>query len=201
MVPYSRRPYASGPSRLQTQLTELKRKVNRQRPETKHWFYTFAYTHAAGVGSRGDLNLTTQFHSDPAFRDNVLGDKWRNMYLDLRIQSNSSNVVGACRVVVYKPKRPGGTWPGFFNSHIDPNDHTVLLDQIIQPQTGTTVGTAGESQKRIAARFRVNLRNSITSYDSQVRKGEIRYAIVAENDSASLAWISGTNIMLSYQNM
>lgn len=201
------RPYSSSrpTTRLATELKALHRKLNKQRPETKHWFHTFAYTHTAGLGTRGDYNITTGFHSNPAFRDNVLGDKWRNLWLDLRIISNRSNMIGACRVVVYKPKRPGNTWPGFFNDHIDPNDYTVLYDKILRPQPGTTIDLGGtvmeESQKKLAHRVRVNLRNTITSFDSSVRKGEIRYAILCDNDATSLAWISSTNMMLAYQNM
>lgn len=197
MVPT--RPYSA---RLQTQITELRRKVNKQKPETKHWFHTWVSTATAGVTTRSDLNLTATFHGDPAFRDNVLGDKWRNLSLQIFLATNGTNMVGSMRVVVYKPKRIGATWPGLgINEYLDPNDHTVLFDRIVKPQVGSTSSITAANGKKVIQRYYVNLRNTITTYDTQIRSGEIRIAIISESDSASSSWINNAKLMLKYQNV
>lgn len=119
--------------------------------------------------------------------------------LDIFVKSNATNVSGHARIVVYRPKKAGTVWPGLAtNQIVDPNDHTVLLDRIIQPQTGSTSGN-GTNDRQFFNRYRVNLRNMITSYDTQIRKGDIKIAILTEAEST--AWIMDVRLMLKYQNM
>lgn len=201
MVPYrASRPYSSSKptTRLATELKALHRKINKQKPETKHWFYSWGSVMSAGTTSRVDLDLTDQFHADASFRDNVLGDKWRNLKLDIRMYSETAGALGAVRLIVYKPKRPGSTWPGItLHQHIDPNDYTVLLDKYIPPYLH---GPSDTTPSKFCKRYIVNLRNTITSFDTAVRKGEIKVAVMMDNDRA-LTCALPTKFMLSYQNM
>lgn len=198
---YSMRPYSSSKptTRLATELMSIHRKLNKQRPETKHWFSAaLSYQAAANVTTRADYNLTQQFHSDPAFRDNVLGDKWRNLSLHIRLNSFNSGFLGQCRIIVYKPKRAGTTWPGLsVLSHVDPGDHIVYLDRMVpfiwQGFNNTTEG-------KIAGSYICSLRNTITCFDTAVRSGEIRVAILIENDQADPQTID-VRYMLKYQNV
>ena len=200
IVPYSR-PYSSSKptTRLATELKSIHRKLNKQKPETKHWFHNWNFTATAAVTARHDLDLTQTFHADPAFRDNVLGDKWRNLRLQWRMRSNSTNVSGVVRMIVYKPKVPGATWPGLsINSIVDPNDHTVLFDRIVKPMTGSTTGNI-TNDRLIATVYYINLRNTLTSYDTAIRKGDIKIAILTEAEVG--AFIIDNSLMLSYQNV
>ena len=201
MVPYRARPYSSSKptTRLATELKHIHRKLNKQRPETKHWFHTWVPSAAALVTSRHDIDITGTFHGDPAFRDNVLGDKWRNLTLEIFVKSVTSGALGSLRLVVYKPKKTGTVWPGLAtNAIIDPNDHTVLLDRRVPMYLECPDGTS--TFGKFFMRYSCPLRNTITSYDTMIRKGDIKVALLFENDRA-LTTSFDVKFMLKYQNM
>lgn len=205
IVPISR-PFARYPSydvRMQTQINELRRKVNKQKPEVKHWFATWSHTATGGTTVRSDYDLTSNLHSDPTFRDNVLGDKWRNIKLHVKLVSNGNNVGGPVRFIVYRPNVPGTVWPGTgINQHLNPNDHWVLYDQYITPEPGSYNNATAvvQTNKRVCKSFRVNLRELLTTFDTAVRKNNIKLAILTEDDSNGSSIIN-MQLMLEYSNV
>lgn len=188
---------SSASMRLETRLREMNRKINKNKPETKHYFDNYGSNIIlANTTTRIDKDITTEFHQDPDFRENVLGDKWRNLSLEVRLRQNGTPfTTGAVRLVVYKPKRPGSVWPGVsLIQMIDPNDHTVLFDQYVP------IHAASATQLCLLPKhYKINLRNTITSYDTLIRKGDIKLALLCQ--AGSTGYTMDINILLKYQNI
>lgn len=189
------------PSANGARLAVLERKVRGLKPERKHFFFTDLLIKSAALGfGRKDGNITTSFHGWANFRDNVLGDKWKNHSLKLALRCDNYN--GMIRLVVYYPKRVGDTWsPTNIGAIPDPNDTVVLYDRVLRPDPGTTNDVSAQSQKNMLHFCTIPLGNRITIHDGNVRRNELRYAIMTHSTSSSLGYNVHLNGRYTYSNV
>lgn len=192
MVPFrAARPYNS---RLRTEINELRRKINKQKPERKHFSTSFTSLCTPATTTSTQVDISDSLHGWNEFRDNVLGDKWVNHMLTVSIMSDS-DLPGAVRLIVYKPKRVGNALAinQGFTQIIDPNDHVVYYDRVISK-------ASTYSAKATVNNIKIPLRSTITCWDNLVRSGDIRLALVVVNDATTRSILMTTRYMLTYSN-
>lgn len=79
----------------QSQINQLRRAINRNAAEMQTFrkqATTFDRT-GTGVEATIDISLTDLIKNDTNFRENILGDKWRNRYLSLNFSTSCENSV------------------------------------------------------------------------------------------------------------
>lgn len=192
------------PTALRTELNHMKRMIAKNKPETKRWYAGFTHTATASSSVRTDFKLTELFHTDPEFGENVLGEKWRNLRFNYRIDSNKNNVTGHQRIIVYKPKIPGSVLTlGNIRSFVDPNEYTVYHDKILRPDVGTISSnvTPTENNKSIMVTGGCSLRNTVTTWAASLpRENDIHVAVLTFNPDNN-TYLLRASIEYVYQNM
>jgi len=180
----------------QAQINALRRAVNRNAAELQ----TFRKQRTnygrtgSGVEATIDISLSDLLKNDTNFRENVLGDTWRNRYVSLNLSSNCDRV----RVILYKPKDAGQSIDitAFTNAlmdHIEPNSFNVLHDRVINIQS---TNRGNFFQWSCAKKL-----NFLTTINSQagdvVKTGDLRLLVIslgAATDSVDLS------TMMKFQN-
>lgn len=179
----------------QRQIAQLRRAINRNAAELQTYRRSKTnYTRTGtGIEATIDISLSELITADPNFRENVLGDKWRNKYVSLNFASNCDRV----RVILYKPKDAGQSisltsFDGLMD-HIEPNAFTVLHDRAINIQS---TNRANFFQWSLGKRL-----NFLTTINSQasdlVKSGDLRILVVTAggvDDSVDMS------VMMKFQN-
>jgi len=118
--------------------------------------------------------------ADPAFRDNILGDTWKNKALALRFDFAAST--NRVRVLLLRAIKPGTVYsPGSseeFTNIPDPNKYHVYMDNCFTPTI--------EHPRGLLKSFKVNFRNLITQYDTAnttLERGDIRLYVFREGST------------------
>lgn len=180
---------------LQNQITALRRQVNQQKPETQ--YYRVSGTHNStgiGIGQNNHL-VTSSLIGSANFRQNVTGDQWANIALNLKF-----TMAPACqiaRVLVYVPKKSGSRFTPASNGtveHPDPSSFWVVSDTYIRHNDNST-------QEPASRRF--NLKKLKTIYDSNavsIERGEIVLTVIYDT-AASSGQLYSYGYELVYSNL
>lgn len=184
---------------LQNQITRLQSQVARNKPETLYFRSSSDYT-AASLG-RYQINIlpTSSLIGSTEFRNNVTGDKWRNLTVDFSALLKNTNAV--FRIMCYVPKKTGERFTPSseeFNRHPDPSAFWVISDEIV-----TNMNTnSNNASKNRGYKKRFNLKGLHTLYNSSsanLEKGEIVISVLGSAASIGSQFEYGWE--LKYQNM
>lgn len=168
----------------------LQRQVNRQKPEVQ---YFFSSDSESGVTQ----NAFHQFNYNPletlanaANRgDLVLGDTWINKYLEIRCQIGGRlGFCGPVRLIVYRPLKANTTVTmGGFTNGTDPNQMSILHDEIIKPYAiFNDDSVSGSSQMVQNWVRRINLRNMKSTFTlgGTAEKNNVRVALLLDGEKS-----------------
>lgn len=195
---YEKAVYGQRPT-LQNQITALKTQVSRNKPETQYFRSSSFYDHPST--GRNQLNIlpTTTLINDTSFRDNVTGDKWRN--LSIEFSALLKNTSSAYRIICYVPKKVGQRFSPVsqeFNRQMDPSAFWIIHDEVITHLNSNS----NNATKDMAYKRRFNLRGLHTVYNSSsatLEKGEIIISVIAGGTAGSTMLEYGWD--LKYQNI
>lgn len=175
------------PASISTKLRRLERKVNQQRPEIR--YFQENINHSSGVASgvyTDDQSVTSYMvAASPFFRDNVSGDKWKNLSLLIKAASETSSL-DRMRIQVYVPVRPGSTastvtnTPADFTIQQDPSDIKLLYDR-----TWDATGFDGFITPTVFVKL--GFESVLNSSSGILEKGNIRVRITYETNVGSLS--------------
>jgi len=180
----------------QSQINQLRRAINRNSAELQT-YRKQATTYSrvgTGVETTIDISLSELIRDDTNFRENVLGDKWRNKYLSL----NFSVSVDRLRVVLYKPKETGesisaGALTNAMIDHFEPSAWNIMHDQVINVQS---TNRSDFWQFSVAKKL-----DFITTINSQasdiIKSGDLRLLVITSG-AASDSVVMST--MMKFQN-
>ena len=118
---------------LINKVNRLERQVNRQKPEKIHFIDSAIFNNPTASYAFVDFDVTRLFINDTRFRDDIMGDKWYNHSLKLKLHFNTA--IEGLRIVVYTPKRSGTTNSGLgansvsWSAILDPTAFQVHLDR------------------------------------------------------------------------
>jgi len=180
----------------QSQINQLRRAVNRNAAEMQTFrqqAQTFDRTGTA-VEATIDISLTDFIKNDTNFRENVLGDKWRNRYLSLNFSTSCDKL----RVILYKPKETGqsidiSTLTNALIDHLEPNAFNVLHDQVINIQS-----TNRSEYWHFSLAKKLNFITTINSQASDiVKSGDLRLLVVSVGAATDSIVMS---TMMKFQN-
>lgn len=159
---------------LKSEVALLKRRVNQNTAEVINHRAQFAVSPLSAITLRTD-NLTDLFLATTDYRDNILGDTYRNKSLQMRLQTPPE--MTNMRVIIYKPKKVTGSisfgQSNAFTEIVDPNAFRVFLDRTISP-----ISALNQHHE-----FRVNFGNLMTEYNSantQLEKGVIKILFITQ---------------------
>lgn len=162
------------PASLAGKVKKLERRVARQAPETRFWPNDLDILNGTTIDTH-DIALSSLFTADTNFRDNVTGDKWRN--LALRMAFGAETVaLDRVRIIVYKSNRVSTILPAAYDTaldftrHYEPNDFTFYYDG--------TFNTAYDTHLNISRNVKLGF-DSVFD-DANVTKGFIRIRVVME---------------------
>lgn len=198
MRKYERSVYNKRPT-LQNQITALKTQVARNKPETQ--FYRVSNNYNASVTGRYQFNIlpTDSLINATDFRDNVTGDKWRNLFVDFSALLLDTNI--AYRIMCYVPKKSGTRFTPSteeFNRHHDPSAFWMISDEIVDNANTNS----NNSSKVVSYKKRFNLRGLHTIFNSSssvLERGEIVVSIIGSAPSTGNQVEYGWE--LAYQNI
>jgi hypothetical protein len=180
----------------QSQINQLRRAINRNAQEMQTYrkqATTFTRT-GTGVEDTIDISLSELIKNDTNFRENVLGDKWRNKYVSLNFSTN----VDKLRVVLYKPKETGQSidisqLTNGLIDHFEPNSFNIMHDQVINCQS-----TNKSEYWHFSVAKRLNFLTTINSQAGDlVKAGDLRLLVVTAGSSADTVVLS---TMMKFQN-
>lgn len=180
----------------QAQINQLRRAVNRNAQELQTYRkervnYTRTGT---GVETTIDISLSELITADTNFRENVLGDKWRNKFVALNFSSNCNRL----RVVLYKPKDAGqsiniASLSNGLMDFFEPSSFNILHDRVINVQSTNRSDFFHWSLSK-----RMNFLTTINSQASDlVKSGDLRLLVVTEGASGDSVDLS---VMMKFQN-
>nr|AGA18485.1 hypothetical protein [uncultured marine virus] len=181
---------------LQNQITALKAQVNRQKPETQYFRVSGSHSNTGGTIEQNNHLITSSLISSTNFRQNVTGDQWTNIALNLKI-ALLKECRGA-RVILYVPKKAGTRFtPGSSQlvEQIDPSSFWVISDTFMNQQTEANLSNHSR---------RFNLKKMKTIYDSNVasiEKGELVLSVIYYPRSASVNTQYSYGYELVYNNV
>lgn len=129
-----------------------------------------------------DYNLTNQFCTSTDYPKLVLGDRFVNKRIQLRVNVPSVTAISRLRIMLYWTKDPGTTYvPSGFQDIPDPASFTVVFDRTMFPSyTGHILGPVTSAS--------VNLRNKNTTYNYSVpaiKGGELHLILFGDNTSGT----------------
>lgn len=180
----------------QLQIQAIQRKVARISPAVENIVISRALTAAASATTTDDYSLSAALPSTSEFGTKYVGDKWRNIKLQLRF--NCSESLNAVRVVVYKPFTTGDSATGTdLQNVLDPSRFKVYYDTVALP-------AHGNQQRKNFIRRDIPL-NFLTQVDrtapatATVKLGELRVVTVMENTTATARSVAQF-YLLHFQN-
>lgn len=172
----------------QAAIKRLARQVGSNRQEIIRIKKHVTETRVTANVFNNEFNLPTLLVNDTTFRDNILGDTWKNKALVMKLDCDSSLL--KLRVLVMRSIKPGTSYDPpdnqAFTNIPDPNKYQVYLDNSWVP--------AKQDSRGQLKSFKVNLRNLVSQYDTAnttLERGDIRLYVISEG--------SGTYEM-SYQH-
>lgn len=180
----------------QSQINQLRRAINRNAQELQTYRkQATTYTRSTtGVETTIDISLSELIKDDTNFRENVLGDKWRNKYVSLNFATTCDRV----RVVLYKPKETGesisiGALTNGMIDHFEPNAWNIMHDQVINVQS-----TNRSDTWQFSVAKRLNFLTTINSQASDlVKSGDLRLLVVTVGSASDTVVLS---TMMKFQN-
>lgn len=144
-------------------IRSLQRKVAGLKPEIQYFTHTDNYSGLAGDTLHVHNWSPTTDLAGAADRDErILGDSWKNKYMEIRAQfGGTTGFPGPLRLVVYKPHKAATTLSFTdFNNVMDPSNCTVLHDEIIKPYTVLNNNSStGQNQNIMVFTRKINLKN------------------------------------------
>lgn len=201
-----RKPVPGSTSGNALAIRSLQRKVAGLKPENQQHVITNNFSSLA----RNNLEVlnvspTTDLAGAADRDERILGDSWKNKYLEIRASGGGQEgVPGPVRLVVYKPHKAGTTlaWSSF-NAMIDPSNCTVLHDEIIKPYAVFNAANSLSVPQAIMSFHRkINLNNMKSTFiGTTPEEGQVRVVLLI-NGLDSTATTYGTSIVtkLVYAN-
>lgn len=172
---YGKAPLAfAKPASLAGKVKKLERRVARQSPEIRYWPYDIDILNATTIGTT-DIAFSTLFTADTDFRDNVSGDKWRNLALRLAFGAETV-ALDRVRIIIYKSNRVASFLPTALNTaldftrHYEPNDFTFYHD--------STYNSAFDTHLNLSRNIKLGFDSTFD--DINVTKGLLRIRITME---------------------
>nr|BBM95942.1 putative structure protein [Chaetoceros debilis associated DNA virus] len=161
----------------QAAIKRLSRQVGMNRQEVIRVKRHTTITPVTAFPTVTTTDLPAVLIADAAFRDNILGDTWKNKALALRFDFAAST--NRVRVLLLRAIKPGTVYsPGSseeFTNIPDPNKYHVYMDNCFTPTL--------EHPRGLLKSFKVNFRNLITQYDTAnttLERGDIRLYVFRE---------------------
>lgn len=161
----------------QAAIKRLSRQVGMNRQEVIRVKRHATITPVSAFATVTTTDLPAVLIADSAFRDNILGDTWKNKALALRFDFPAST--NRVRVLLLRAIKPGTVYsPGSteeFTNIPDPNKYHVYMDNCFTPTL--------EHPRGLLKSFKVNFRNLITQYDTAnttLERGDIRLYVFRE---------------------
>jgi len=155
----------------QAAIKRLARQVGQNRQEIIRIKRHVTETRVGTDVFNNEFNLPSILVNDVSFRDNILGDTWKNKAFVMKFDCDFSLL--KMRVVLMRSIKPGTSYAPpdnqAFTNIPDPNKYQVYLDNAWVP--------AKQDSRGQLKSFRVNLRNLISQYDSAnttLERGDIR---------------------------
>lgn len=175
---------------LRNKVNRLERQVARLKPEVIQYVHN-ENCNSTGVGwNQVTLDVTRDLITWANFRDNIDGDKWHNLAIQIRIWAANASI-STIRLVCYIPTRAAAVWtPSTGFSAVEIPDKTafkVLSDVLV---------THDIDQYGFQTQY-VNLGKALTYYNSDadvIDRNHIKVAIVWETGSVA----SVLDIVTSY---
>jgi len=171
---------------LNSKIRRLERKVAGQTPETRYYQHTDSINSKATAGTfTSDVSVTeTLIGSSPFFRDNISGDRWQNLNLELKFATETV-ATERVRVIVYMPMSATATastatgFPTDFCSMQDPSKIRILYDRVWD-----STGFDTTLCKTVYAN--INRETLYNSTGTSVEKGNLRVRITAETNAGGI---------------
>lgn len=180
--------YFGGPPTLANKIKRLEYKVNNLRPELKEFRTNATFQAPNGIGSLTTYQPTEDLIASPGFRNNVLGDRWRQTHLIIKFFGEDANLDDV-RLMVYVPKSGTANHtppaPYRFTAMPDMSDVTVLADR---------QWTAIDPALTIHGTMKVPLKNITALFDSTnttLERGAVKIMVVTKSRAV-------TNLFISY---
>lgn len=170
---------------LQNQISALKAQVNRQKPETQYFRVSGVRTSTTTAIEQVNFLVTDSLISSTNFRQNVTGDQWTNIALNLKM--NMTSDCYGCRIICYVPKKAGTRFTPSSQqmvAHLDPSSFWTISDTYMNHQDTS-------SNEFTSRRF--NLKKLKTLYDSNVgtiERGEVIISVIYFPKTAAQAQFS-----------
>lgn len=199
-----RKPLAPSSSSNALAIRALQRQVNRQKPEVQ---YFFSSDSESGVTQ----NAFHQFNYNPLETlasatnrgDLVLGDTWINKYLEIRCQIGGRlGFCGPVRLIVYRPLKAGTTVTlGGFTNGTDPNQMSILHDEVIKPYAVFNDDSVSGSSQMIQNWVRrINLKNMKSTFtlSGAAEKNNVRVALLLDGQKSVTTPTVGLDIKFKH---
>lgn len=180
---------------LQNQVDALRAKVNSQKPETLYLRVTGYHNNTGTSTEQINYAVTNTLVSSTSFRDNVTGDRWKNLFLKLNAHFRAP-CIGA-RILVYVPKKQGDRFTPTTHPFVqlpDPSSFWILQDKMVPMENGVP-----EHYSRT-----LSLRGLNTIYDSgaaAITKGEIIVSIISQSSTGTPNEMYTYAYELGYHNL
>jgi hypothetical protein len=168
------------PSANTIAIRKLQRQVAKNTQE-KIYFRSSGNIVPSGIGiSNYTITITDNFVNNNVYRDDILGDTFRNLAFSINFLFPS--VYDTCRMVLYKPIKAGASLPitnvvADFTTQWDPKQFHILSDRVFNPKD--------DIDTRMP-RLNVNLRGLLTKYNSAnsvLESGELKMVIVHDGST------------------
>lgn len=172
-------------------IRHLQRQVNRQKPETQHYFVNQTLSIPHTTFKQSNVNPCEALANAADRDERILGDSWLNKTLELRIGSADaeSGFPGRVRLIVYLPKKAATTINvTSMTDCLDPSQMTVLHDEYVKPYHPGNTDAASSVTYCPPWLFvrRINLGNRISTFiGTTPEKNNIRIAVLTEGNSTA----------------
>ena len=182
------RPASALPNlRYASRLDWLERKINRQKQEIQDRHNSATATSAISNLNQINFSVTGDLIASSGFRNKIIGDKWGNQSLKVRVRGVDD--VTSMRIIVYVPRKVGTTFtPTLFTTE---PDHTLY--RVFADRTYSLPANGGD----ITGVVYTKLGGLITHYDTSsttLDQGEVRLTVIWKSSTAT------TNMEISYDH-
>ncbi len=177
LYPKGKRKFNPKPVDNQAAIKRLARQVGSNRQEIIRIKKHDSVTRVSALEFISEYNLPNILVNDTTFRDNILGDTWKNKALVFKMDCDAT--INKIRVLVMRSIKPGTSYSPVGNQSFtnipDPNKYHVYLDNGFVPTDSDPNGQLKS--------FKVNLRNLISQYDTAnttLERGDVRMYIISQ---------------------
>lgn len=188
-------------------IRSLQRQLNKQKPEVQQWVSFTTNNIPQTTFAQWNLSPTDTLAAATDRDERVLGDSWINKSLEMRFSlgTNLAGFPGVVRVIVYVPKK-AGTAITFTNmlDITDPNQMTVLYDQMIKPhiQGGNNQTTTGSFDCGVYHWVKkISLGNRKSTYiGTTAERNSVRIAVLTQGYFSGGSLTASMRYKLNYCN-